>query len=396
MTLKQHSAPGPNAGFIYQFERALWWLAESPAGFVIGIETDDDVSVVGSDGSRLLEQDKSSIVKNHKPFGDRSIDLWKTLANWVSALDAGEVRPETTRFLMVTNKFVPDCIARHISNANSDEEIATCILRLEAAAKEPPKSVAPFMGRVMRTDSRSKLRLLIKHCELIDSSGRADGNDLRSDTIAHLQLPQGFLIHADSIADELLGWLHKSVLNAWHQNLSAWVRRDHFVNQLYAIIDRRRRQIRRERAEHLIPVTDESVGKEQGSPFVKQIHLVTDDNSFADMAIRDYVRCNVEKIRLSREGIITDNDWIDFETSLQSRWERIKGRVLRMSKDKEEEIVGFEILTTTTEDYREKLAGSDTEQIYLTAGTYHRLANLIRLGWHPRFQEIMGKNEEMA
>mgnify|MGYP001578657701 CR=1 FL=1 len=41
--------------------------------------------------------------------------------------------------------------------------------------------------------------------------------------------------------------------------------------------------------------------------------------------------------------------------------------------------------------YREKLAGSDTEQVYLTSGTYHRLADMIRVGWHPRFRELMSK-----
>ena len=37
----------------------------------------------------------------------------------------------------------------------------------------------------------------------------------------------------------------------------------------------------------------------------------------------------------------------------------------------------------------EKLAGIDTEQVYLTSGTYHRLADMIQLGWHPRFRELM-------
>ena len=57
----------------------------------------------------------------------------------------------------------------------------------------------------------------------------------------------------------------------------------------------------------------------------------------------------------------------------------------------EEEDIGFEIFTDTTEDHREKLAGSDTEQVYLTAGSYHRLADLLRVGWHPRFEELMSE-----
>ena len=79
MTLSDHSAPGANAGFSYQFERALYWLARRPAGSRVGIQTDDDVAVRGPDVSRVLEQDKHSIREYGDPFGNRSKDLWNTL-----------------------------------------------------------------------------------------------------------------------------------------------------------------------------------------------------------------------------------------------------------------------------------------------------------------------------
>jgi hypothetical protein len=389
MTLQQHSAPGSNAAFIYQFERALLWLAQSPAGFLVGIETDDDVAVCGEEGSRVLEQDKHSTRENTRPFGDRSKDLWNTLAIWVDALNSGEVLAETTRFLMVTNKTLPECIIRSISRAESEAQIEACIEDLEAAVIEPPEGIATLVDRVLQRESRASLRRLIERCELIDASA---GIALRKDIAAHLQLPEWCVAESDSITNELLGWLHRTALDAWQQRLPAWIQRDHFVNQLHAVIDLRKRQIRRERAENLIPVTDENIGQEKGSPFVKQMYLITDDDSVIDNGIREFVRCNIEKMRLSAEGNVTDDDWKAFEATLQSRWEKISARIIRMSQDgRKEEDIGFEIFSDTTEDHREKLAGNDTEQVYLTSGTYHRLANMIRLGWHPRFEELMRK-----
>ena len=167
------------------------------------------------------------------------------------------------------------------------------------------------------------------------------------------------------------------------------IKRDHFVNKLYAAIDLRKRQITRERAVHLIPITDESIGQERESRFVKRLYLVTEDNDVVDTAIREFIRCNIEKSRLSLEGDVTDGDWIAFEAALLSRWEKIRVRVIRMRQSAAEADVGFEIFTDTTEDHREKLAGNDTEQVYLTSGTYHRLADMVRVGWHPRFHELM-------
>jgi hypothetical protein len=396
MTLNHHSAPGSNAGFSYQFERALFWLAKSPAGFVIGVETDDDVAIRGKDGSQLLEQDKHSIQDNAKPFGDRSKDLWNTLATWVEALDAGEVEVETTRFLMVTNKVLPECIARNISLAKSEAQVTACIAALEEVTTSPPLHIAKFMQRVLHPDSRASLKNLIERCKLADASDDSAGLELRKRTIALLQLPEWCLTDSDSIADELLGWLHRTALAAWQQNIPAWIHRDYFVNQLHAVLDRRKRQIKRERAENLIPVTGDKIGQEKGSPFVKQIYLVTEDDSIVDNAIREFIRCNIEKMRLSAEGNITDDDWKAFETTLQSRWEKIRARVIRMSQAEREEDVGFEIFTDTTEEHRERLAGSETEQVYLTSGTYHRLANMIRVGWHPRFEELMRKIKEKS
>src|SRR5262245_52389294 len=109
MTLSSHSAPGTNAAFSYQFERAFYWLAKSPAGFVVGIETHDDVAIHGPDASLKLEQDKHSITETNSPFGDRSKDLWNTLATWVDALHSEEIQ-EGTRFFMVTNKALQKCI----------------------------------------------------------------------------------------------------------------------------------------------------------------------------------------------------------------------------------------------------------------------------------------------
>jgi hypothetical protein len=86
----RHSAPGAVAAFDYQFERALYWLAQSQSGAAIGIETDDDVAV-RSANTQLLEQDKHSIRDGAEPFGDRSKDLWNTLSIWLDAIENRQV-----------------------------------------------------------------------------------------------------------------------------------------------------------------------------------------------------------------------------------------------------------------------------------------------------------------
>jgi hypothetical protein len=389
MTLADHSARGSNAAFTYQFERALCWLAQCPAGASVGIETDDDVAVRGPNASRILEQDKHSIREGAKPFGDNSKDLWNTLSIWLDALENGEVPRDTTRFFMVTNKIPSDCIARQISNAITEPDADNCIAALRKAGKNAAESIEPLVKRVLLPKSNSTLKNLILHCELLDGTCGTAGQQLRKQTLDHLQLPTTLFPQADSIADELLGWLHKTVLALWQQGKPGWILRDHFVNQLHAILDNRRRRISRERSEHLLPVTDTSVGGEKGRPFVRQLHLVTDDETTVNNAIREFIRCNIERDRLSKEGSLVDDDWIAFEADLIARWGKIRLRLARIHKSSAEQDIGYEIFTETTEGHREKLGGIETDHVYLTAGTYHRLADLIRLGWHPQFEKLM-------
>ena len=394
MSLEKHSAPGPAAGYAFEFERALYWLARSPSGFSIGIETDDDVAIRHKDGSRTLEQNKHSIQEDAEPFGDRSKDLWNTLSIWVTALEEEELDGGKTRFLMVTNKTLPDCIAKRISKAETSDEITACIQELKLASVKPSETIRAYAEKVLAATSERHLHAVIKNCELADAASGTSGIDLRRLTIAELPIPEWLTKDAESIANELLGWVKTQVLALWQTGQAAWISRNSFVTQFHAVLDRRKRQQTRERAANLIPVIDEQLGKEKGRVFVKQIYLVTDEDSRVDEAIREFLRCRIEKSRLSADGNITDQDWIDFEDSLKTRWSKIFSLFKRLDRAESEEDVGFKVFCETTDGHRERLAGVETEQVYLTAGTYHRLADQLVVGWHPRYVELVNQEEQ--
>lgn len=388
--LSEHTASASAAGFGYQFQRALHWLARSPAGYRVGIETDDDVSVrTASDLPHALEQDKHSSSGQSNPFADRSIGLWKTLSIWVSAVSDGEVVAKEAIFLLATNGSVSPGLVTKIAAADDDESTNACIDALGLVGADPSETIRPYAEIVLASGRRAALAQVIRRCKLIDAQDASAGNALISEIASVLQLPAWHSPQADSIVEELLGWMHRCALDCWRSGKQYWVERDHFVNQLHAILDRRHRAKARERAEHLLPVDDDSLGAHRGKGFVRQLHLITDDTTLVDGAIRDFLRCGIEKLRLSAEGNITDDDWLALEADLVSRWKKIHPRILRMSREKSEEDQGFEVFVETTEGHRARLAGQETEQTYLTSGTYHRLADAAIVGWHPRFLEML-------
>ena len=86
-----HSAVGPAAGFLFQFERAFLHLAKSGKGAVVGIETEDDVALKTVDGKVVWEQSKISLQDQGHPFANRSKNLWNTLLIWLAKLHQSAV-----------------------------------------------------------------------------------------------------------------------------------------------------------------------------------------------------------------------------------------------------------------------------------------------------------------
>lgn len=71
-----HNAPGQMLGYLFQLERAVFWLSNLNSGGMVGIECGDDVVVkeIEYSGITKYEQDKSSMTKG-APYTDLSKDL---------------------------------------------------------------------------------------------------------------------------------------------------------------------------------------------------------------------------------------------------------------------------------------------------------------------------------
>lgn len=94
--LVKHSAPGPYLGFSLQPVRLCYHLLSGPLDSSVSLELLDDVAVHYSDGNVLLEQCKSAL--SHNALSDWSEDLWKTIGNWLTAVESEKVNGSKAAF----------------------------------------------------------------------------------------------------------------------------------------------------------------------------------------------------------------------------------------------------------------------------------------------------------
>lgn len=385
--LAKHAASATAAGFLFQFRRAVEILAEAPNGTIVGIETLDDITSETPNGELVLEQDKFTTKMDGNNFGDSSKNLLGTLSTWLKALIDGEISADTTRFLLVTNAVCQSGLVRQIADADSREDAQRC---LEAVSEMSGTSETKrkLLALLETPGGKDMFLRLCQAVQLVDGVKTASAS-----AAGFLQIPAPFESERESIFTTLCGWISGVAFQAWTDRQQCRIEKQAFINQLDAILSQMKREKRRERPARQLQISEDEKAGLQDAVFARQIDLVTDDPSYRSDAIYDYLCCIIEKNRLSKEGEITDGDWIDFSDRLKQRWSNIWRRNNTLSTGPENK-TGYQTMTDVlSSDYHPDLAGEPTTQGYLANGTYHRLSDEKIIGWHPRYLELLEEGD---
>jgi hypothetical protein len=383
-----HSAAGQMAGYLFQPERALYHLANSSRGSVVGIETLDDIAVVSQDGSIKLEQAKH-YVSDKKALSDRSKELWNSLKIWLDAIQSEEIDPVTTQFFLVTNKTITQGIVFDLMSLGDDEPSrANWVVKLRAAGQKPPESFKEIFLSVLG-HSDDELKTLVQRIRVIDGNA-SHGAGLHAEIANRLHLVQST---DDEIIASLLGWVHDTTLTLIRAGKPALLTREAFDERLRRVTYRYQdERFVRETEEALIPVNEQERQERKGNLFVKQLRWLglKDNDEQIIEAIDDHIRSGTEAIKLAQKGTVTKKDFQAFDDRLVKRWKTIKRSHVPSSLPPDEpkkQEVGLAILNSTM-GHCEPLAGQQTTEYYLTQGAYHRLADEPpHVGWHPEYDQ---------
>lgn len=384
------SAKGQMYGYLYQIDRTLFWLSKCPEGSVVSIETDDDIVIRLKNDENIetiYEQDKASIKKRY-PFTNTNVNLWKTLSNWLTLIETKKIDVTNSKFLLATN--IPnksDCIIKTISAYNADESIyekAYCDL-LTIATTTKNNSIKPYATHLIRADKSLAMSLLRK-IELCECPSSYDRKIFLEQIIQGLHLNDGETPHYE-ILKMLYGWITNACMEFWLNGENAcfdpktlWRKRD-FLKQQFNL------KPFIEKAANLIPISQTDQDNEKGSLFIKQLDLILVKDDEKLKAIQDFLRSKREKHNYAINANITKQHLDEYEEELKESWQQNFWKHRRLNSDKPTE-VGYAIYSETIQ-HKGKLAGIEPTYSYLSKGTYHELANVLSIGWHPSWEELI-------
>lgn len=363
-------------------------LLHAPAGALVSVEVLDDVAVVGPDRKTTLEQTKSATSGN--PIADRSVDLWKTVANWVRAAERGQLDCSRTILEIFISKKRQGKLIHSMAAAN-DSTAANLALREARDLLWGPPPKYPKRSRVASTlarhvDSvfgaeRKIAAAVVRQLSLAFGSGSS-----------HADLIEAFratLTPADMlepVAHYALGWVKSRLDNCIEHSLPAMIAADDFRTELTAFLRKYDRFAILNSAAPSPPRTRLDID-DQNRIFVRQLDLIGADYDAKLTAANDYLRASVDRSVWASKGLVHRSSFNEFEEVLTRTWTAKRTVASIQSNGQPPEVCG-KLLYSECSLVQPLLEGRNVPP-YFAPGCYHELSDKLALGWHPDFRTIL-------
>lgn len=391
---RSSSAAGQYYGYaVVQEARFLYHLLEARVGEVVALEHLDDVSVEGNDAP-TAEQNKSGLTQN--PVSDRSVDLWKTFYNWLEGLRDGSLSPDTNFVLYVAQDHSGDVVER-LGNCHSwaDATFLVGWLRREYWGDAPnyelkaanPASLRKYLDPVLNAKDEV-LAQIITRFRFVKGRG-VPYDEVRT-------LLKAKALGDDALAptlENLIGWVKQRIAKCIEDRRPAAISQGEFHQQLLACA-RKFDRADKELIAAQVPISDAEVQAQLRSrTFVNQMKLVDLAQDELTDAVVEYLRAAADRTDWSLKGYVLEQSFDEYQAELTKAWRRKRLKISTELLGKPEKTIGQSLYLSCME-LRQPLQRMEVPD-HFTPGSFHALSDDKKVGWHPRFADLLDNIESV-
>ena len=380
-----HSAAASALGYLYQCYLPLLQLAERASdepGLMVALELLDDVQFEAHGSAIELVQTKHRL-DSQGDLSDTSVDFWRTLNVWMSALDelSGDEAPALT---LVTTAMAPAGSAASYLRDDDDRDPARAQSDLErAAASSTNRTTARWRTRFAQ-QSPSRRSLLVRAITVADGAVTIDELDEKLKAALYWVLPS--MESSAAFVEHVKGWWLGIAVRLLRRDIRALAATD----MLHAIQDIRDQfgPQNLPRAPDLPDPDEAAMAAFEGRVFVRQLELIAATHEQLGVAIRDYYRAFTQRSRWLRRELLGVDEIDRFEASLVDEWRFVFANLTaELPSDADEarkQRCGQRIFIHAAETAKARIRERYDES-FMTRGSLHGLADSQRIGWHPEF-----------
>jgi hypothetical protein len=383
------------AGYFYQARLALLLCinyVNTESSVQVAIERLDDISFEENGTPLELLQTKHH-VKRIASLTDNSADLWKTLRVWSNLVAEDPSLPSRIRLVLVTTGNAPDNQAASLlrpaaaypAGFKRDPKAAETLLT-EVASTSDNKALSEAFEAYLSLNPATRASLL-SAIEIVDNHIVLGDLDQELERALRLVAPSG---KARQAREMLEGWWWPRVCSTLMSSPASAIS----IMEVEAKIDDIRDLLKREALvldfEDAEP-SEKETREYDGFRFIKQLKVIGIGGNRLQYAKRDYYRAFSQRSKWTREHAVFDGEIARFEITLLEEWEpRFSAMCDSLGRTGADASAlmqaGQEIYQWMTTEARFPFRSVTTR--FLSVGSYHILANDLRVGWHRDYLEL--------
>ena len=391
----QFTAGASAVGYLYQARLALLLCiphVNTGVEVDVSIERLDDVSFEKEGSALDLLQTKHHIDRV-AGLTDASEDVWKTLRVWSVAAKDDPSLPSRARLALVTTGAAPAGSAASLlrpagaygPGAKRDPKSANARLT-EVAKTSTNKGLGPAFAAFLALSEPMRSALL-SAVEVLDNQPLITDLDGELEHALRLVAPPG---KAAAAREMLEGWWWPRVCAALMTCPPELIP----VALVEAKLDDIRDMLKRESLmadfENAEPGEADYAGYD-GFPFVQQLQAIGLGGNRVRFAKRDFYRAFSQRSKWTREHVVLDDELEKFELRLVEEWQprfeaMCDGHIATPPDDGTLRQDGQQLYQWVENEARFPFRSLTVR--FLNVGSYHILANALRVGWHRDYAAI--------
>ena len=375
--------------YTLQVRHMMYELLECGKEDAVSVEVIDDIGVEKKDGTVIAIQAKSALSKGN-PVSNRAVDLWKSLSNWLEAINEGEIIIEKATYILLINTNKHGLIVDAFNDAETDEE----------AMKAWEKAREEFYDKdgkekKLNEEYANYIRAFFLESNKLKACSIIKGFKLRIMSKNHIDVLYQKFEEKSCIAKEqldllfiyMLGWIDKKTAKLIENGKSMSIYGYEFRNELTA----KYREVNQKLSLIEIaakPSKDMIEGKINDSPvFVEQLDIIDCDYTDKVEAVSDYLRASANRVLWAKDGDISEDALLSFSEELSRTWNN-KKKVIDITQRTLPDATRGKLLYFECKE-TEIDVGTLATPSFFTSGCFQELADDKSIGWHPNFKEIL-------
>ena len=383
--MPNHQASEQMLGYLYQVRYALALLLENDnSDFQISIEKFDDVAFSKDGMPKQLIQLKHHIQRQGS-LTDGSTDLWRTLKVWIDVVSDSPDILDGTEFLIVTTAIAPDGTAASYLKKGKNRNAERAYEKLkDVCLKSENKDHKKYYDSFLKTDESTIKHLISQICVIDGARDIIDVEKNFRKQIRYSCIPK----YENQICERLEGWWYKKAIEALCSDTPIFVTQSQVRSFIVSVSQ--------EYSDDNLPIDIFDIGNLQEDDlsanekiFYEQLKLICLGNRRMQTALRDYYRAFKQRANWVRNDLLFVNELEKYEQRLIDEWEHafaaMEDDLAEYSGVTEEEKIKEGRRLFSEIEKKDIRIRPKCQEAFVMRGSYHMLANQLKVGWHIDF-----------